>query len=84
MGLARTVFSAIGPSSLCNNIQRDDNCWLQAHGLALIFKTGHGGGGEPPPRITLGSVTDPEIWEEGRACQRAEPKDNYASNRAAV
>lgn len=29
-------------ASLCNNIQREDNCWVHAHGLALIFKTGHG------------------------------------------
>lgn len=29
-------------ASLCNNIQGEDNCWVHAHGLALIFKTGHG------------------------------------------
>ncbi len=29
-------------ASLCNNIQREDNCCVNAHGLALIFKTGHG------------------------------------------
>lgn len=29
-------------ASLCNNIQREDNCWVHAHVLALIFKTGHG------------------------------------------
>lgn len=35
-------------ASLCNNIQREDNCWLRAHGLALIFKTGHGAAEKRP------------------------------------
>lgn len=35
-------------ASLCNNIQREDNCWVRAHGLALIFKTGHGAAEKRP------------------------------------
>lgn len=35
-------------ASLCNNIQREDNCWVHAHGLALIFKTGHGAAEKRP------------------------------------
>lgn len=35
-------------ASLCNNIQREDNCWVHAHGPALIFKTGHGAAEKRP------------------------------------
>lgn len=29
-----------------------DNCWVQAHGLALIFKTGHGAAEKRPMSLT--------------------------------
>lgn len=35
-------------ASLCNNIQGEDNYWVHAHGLALIFKTGHGAAAKRP------------------------------------
>lgn len=39
-------------ASLCNNIQREDNCWVHAHGLALIFKMGHGAAVKRPMSLT--------------------------------
>lgn len=67
-------------ASLCNNIQREDNCWVHAHGLAMIFKTGHGAAEKRPVslmtvcrRITY-TKTDLEME---LYCLAWMPGDNY-------
>lgn len=62
--VSSSVQSDLG--SLCNNIQREDNCWVHAHGLALIFKNGSRRGSEEA-RVTCDStqavLLTPGLWE---------------------
>ncbi|TNN88342.1 hypothetical protein EYF80_001558 [Liparis tanakae] len=47
-GSQRCYFSKLALSTSCRGFaaavqgKREDNCWVDAHGLAMIFKTGHG------------------------------------------
>lgn len=62
--VSSSVQSDLG--SLCNNIQREDNCWVHAHGLALIFKNGSRRGSEEA-RVTCDStqavLLTPGLWK---------------------
>lgn len=67
-------------ASLCNNIQREDNCWVHAHGLALIFKTGHGAAEKRPVSLmtVCRRITYTETDLEMELCYLARMlEDNY-------